>query len=260
MAVTCVLFAAARDPARRARQVLVSNGQQTTPLAAEVDLGSAGGAFVGVTATCRLTHNGNRYTCNGEGVVPTPTPTPTPCAVAVVSNGKGGTYTDNCNGTVTDSTSGLIWEKKTDDGGVHDKDNLYTWTTVDASPYPFDGTAKTLFLDQLNCQGAYTSGCTPWLGQNDWRLPTIVELGGQEVLGPATGGIVDFTAPACTGGLPCINAIFGPFAQTALLPYRSSSTFRFYPEYAWSVDFLDGYVFNGSKTFGYYVRAVRGGS
>jgi len=49
---------------------------------------------------------------------PTPTPpTPTP-GVFSVDNGKGGTYTDNCNGTVTDSTTGLVWEKKTDDSSV----------------------------------------------------------------------------------------------------------------------------------------------
>ena len=82
-----------------------------TPLAAEVDLGSAGGAFLGVTETCRLSHNGDRYSC-----------TPTLCAV--VDNGKSGTYTDNCDGTVTDSTSGLVWEKKTCDGGVHDVNNI----------------------------------------------------------------------------------------------------------------------------------------
>ncbi|MBU6282832.1 DUF1566 domain-containing protein, partial [bacterium] len=238
-----------------------------TPLAAEVDLGSAGGAFLGVTATCRLSNNGDRYTCNGEGVAPTPTPTPTstpiptptPCVPFSVDNGKSGTYTDNCNGTVTDSTTGLVWEKKTDDGGVHDKDNTYTWTAVLASPYPFDGTAKAEFLDQLNCQGAYTSGCTPWLGQN-WRLPTIVELAGQEAFGFAIGGIVDLTISGC-GAPPysatCINSIFGPTVSSG---YWSSSTYRDLPVYAWIVVFGFGDGHFDFKTNGSYVRAVRGGS
>ena len=183
-----------------------------------------------------------------------PTPTPTPCAV-VVSNGKGGTYTDNCNGTVTDSTSGLIWEKKTDDGGVHDKGNYYTWST--GNPWAFDGTAKTAFLDQLNCQGVYTSGCTPWLGHTDWRLPTIVELSGQENYGYATGGIVDSTAPACTGGSPCINAIFGPTISNY---YWSPSTSGGFSGVAWYVYFLDREVGTSFKTDDGYVRAVRAGS
>jgi len=234
-----------------------------TPLAAELDLGSAGGAFLGVTATCRLSNNGVRYTCNGEGVAPTPTPTPTstpiptptPCVPFSVDNGKSGTYTDNCNGTVTDSTSGLGWEKKTDDGGVHDKGNFYKWST--GNPWAFDGTAKTAFLDQLNCQGVYTSGCTPWLGHTDWRLPTIVELSGQEEYGYATGGIVDSTAPACTGGAPCINAIFGPTMSNY---YWSSSTSGGFSGVAWYVYFLDREVGTSFKTDDGYVRAVRGGS
>jgi hypothetical protein len=38
-------------------------------------------------------------------------------------------YEDNGNGTVTDHLTSLTWEKKSDDGGIHDKDNSYTWST-----------------------------------------------------------------------------------------------------------------------------------
>ena len=203
---------------------------------------------------------------------PVPTPTPTPCVPFSVSNGKGGTYTDNCDGTVTDSTSGLMWEKKTgtvgttvdcNDGTVmgcddpHGVNNTYSWTT--GSPWPFDGTVKTVFLDQLNCQGAYTSGCTPWLGYTDWRLPTILELSGQEAGGYATGGIVDRTVSGCgapTYSAPCINAIFEP---TMSRYYWSSSTNRDDPGNAWFVYFDSGYVFGNGKTYDFYARAVRGG-
>ena len=97
-----------------------------------------------MTATCRVSHNGDRYTCNGEGVAPTPTPTP--CVHAP--------YTDNGDGTVSDSC-GLTWEQKTGtpDGSAnpsdpHDVNNNYTWTAVYADPWPFDGTVKTEFHDQ----------------------------------------------------------------------------------------------------------------
>ena len=185
---------------------------------------------------------------------PTPTPapaTPTPCAI-VVSNGKGGTYTDNCDGTVTDSSTGLVWEQKTDDGGVHDKDNTYAWA-VDADPWNFNGTAKTVFLDQLNCQGAFATGCTPWLGHSDWRLPTIVELSGRVSDGEAIGGIVDLTVVA-----PMINPIFGP---TVASYYWSSSTYQDYyiPSIAWFVRFNNGVVSAGNKANILFVRAVRTG-
>jgi len=257
-----------------------------TPLAAEVDLGSAGGAFLGVTATCRVTHNGDRYSCTGEGVAPTPaatptptptptpapatpTPTPTPCVPFSVDNGKGGTYTDNCNGTVTDSTTGLIWEKKTGTAGPgvdcidgatcpdpQGVNNKYSWSTGD--PWDFDGTAASVFLDQLNCQGAYTSGCTPWLGYSDWRLPTIDEFAGPgNYPGSATGGILDLTVSGCGSGSPCINAIFGPTASSY---YWSSSIDPRYPTLAWLGGFNFSYVDYFSKTYYFFVRAVRSGS
>lgn len=156
-------------------------------------------------------------------------------------------YVDDGNGTVTDNSTGLVWEKKTDDGGVHDKDNTYSWSTGDNS---FNGTAASVFLATLN-----TSPC--FVGHCDWRLPTIVELGGQEASGTATGGIVDLTAPGCTSGSPCINAIFGPTLSGF---YWSSSTWQSDPGVAWGVFFNYGNVVGSDKTFGRFVRAVRDGS
>jgi hypothetical protein len=37
-------------------------------------------------------------------------------------------YTDNGDGTITDNNTGLMWEKKGDAGGLHDKDNIYAWS------------------------------------------------------------------------------------------------------------------------------------
>ena len=198
----------------------------------------------------------------GGAALPTPTPTatPTPTPCAVVSNGKGGTYTDNCNGTVTDSTTGLVWEKKTGAVGVHNVDNIYTWSTVGASPWPFDGTAATVFLATLN--GApYEFSPLCFAGFCDWRLPTIEELSGRSSDGYATGGILDLTAPGCgppNYSAPCINAIFGPTVSSI---YWSSSTYQSSPDRAWLVGFDDGYVSGyGAKTGNGFVRAVRSGS
>src|SRR5205085_3257383 len=38
-------------------------------------------------------------------------------------------FTDNGDGTITDDASGLMWEKKDNSGGIHDRDNEYTWST-----------------------------------------------------------------------------------------------------------------------------------
>ena len=62
-------------------------------------------------------------------------------------------YQDNGNGTVTDTSNGLTWEVKTDDGSARDKDNTYTWQEA---------------LDY--CEGL-TLG-----GHADWRLPNMKEL------------------------------------------------------------------------------------
>ncbi|ETR64770.1 MAG: hypothetical protein OMM_15368, partial [Candidatus Magnetoglobus multicellularis str. Araruama] len=42
---------------------------------------------------------------------------------------------------VRDNVTGLIWEVKTDDGSVHDKDNTYTW--YDSNPVTNFGNAGT---------------------------------------------------------------------------------------------------------------------
>ena len=151
--------------------------------------------------------------------------------------------------TVFDHQTGLEWEKKTDDGGIHDKDNYYSWST--ASPDPLrnpDGTAFTVFLDALNagaCATVSTDGIASsgpgYAGHCDWRLPTIGEL----------RTIVD-----CSHGAPCVAPTFGPTQSTG---YWSSSSYANSPYYAWFVFFSDGYVTANNKTFNSYVRAVRGG-
>ncbi|HYD49712.1 MAG TPA: hypothetical protein VEB21_15255 [Terriglobales bacterium] len=43
-------------------------------------------------------------------------------------------YIDNGDGTVSDLNTGLVWEKKDDLSGIHDKDNGYSWASSGTTP------------------------------------------------------------------------------------------------------------------------------
>ena len=75
---------------------------------------------------------------------------------------------------VKDNHTGLMWEVKTDDGGLRDKDNAYQWYDPNPSTnggfegYVNDGNNTQAFTQAVNAQ----SLC----GYTDWRLPKRQEL------------------------------------------------------------------------------------
>ncbi len=145
-----------------------------------------------------------------------------------------------------DNVTGLIWEIKTDDGSIHDKDNYYTW--CDHNPDTNggdqgtcgDGTDTEDFIAALNA--------AHFGGYSDWRLPTIKEL----------STLVNSNIP-WPG--PTIDAAY--FPNTVSSDYWSSTTHAYYTDSAWLVNFSYGYV-HGEINYNYkvsyhYVRAVRSG-
>lgn len=156
-------------------------------------------------------------------------------------------WVDGGDGTVTDCTTGLMWEQKTgtlngtNTGSVHDVNNTYTWSS-DSAP---DGTLYTSFLPALNADVSSDGIHTCFANHCDWRIPNIGEL----------RGILPAPYPSCSSA-PCIDPIFGP---TQSFYYWSATTFASFPQYAWFVDFSNGQVQGERKYNAFYVRAVRGG-
>ncbi len=141
---------------------------------------------------------------------------------------------------VRDEVTGLIWENKTDDGSIHDKDNTYTWydnnsaTNGGYAGTPGDGTDTMDFIRALNTAN--------YGGFSDWRMPTEKEL----------QSIVDYGHYNQS-----INNTY--FPNTGASYYWSSTTNVDDLGYAWSVDFSLGYyVYSNSKANSRYARAVRG--
>ncbi|MCD4743048.1 MAG: DUF1566 domain-containing protein [Desulfobacteraceae bacterium] len=143
---------------------------------------------------------------------------------------------------IKDNVTGLVWETKTDDGSIHDKDNTYTW--YDSNPLTNGGNAGTPGIgtdteDFINNLNAANYG-----GHNDWRLPTIKELStivNSEIYNPS------------------INNTF--FPNTASSNYWTSTTLTFDSGVAsaWQVKFSTGDSEGKPKSNNYHVRAVRAG-
>lgn len=162
-----------------------------------------------------------------------------PCAGsgqdAVTQTGVAHRYIDNRDGTISDASTGLMWERKDQGGGINDEGNVYTWSD-----------AVTLFITGLNN--------ARFAGHSDWRVPNLNEL----------LSIVDYGTWA-----PAIDAVFNtnctpscmvtPCSCTKGEFYWSSTTYQPRPSDVWGVTFGDGGMNTLWKSDTFHIRAVRGG-
>lgn len=141
-------------------------------------------------------------------------------------NAKGKTASDKPRAArcVLDNQSGLVWELKTDDDGIHDKDNTYRWGGRGAEQ------TGAIFFEDWNVL-LDASNTEKLCGFSDWRVPTIDEL---KTL------VVD-------GANPAIDA--DAFSLTLAKPYWSASAYKNYPEHGQTVNFETGvsYYYNGFR-------------
>jgi hypothetical protein len=132
-------------------------------------------------------------------------------------------YASHDDGTITDLTTGLVWEKKTP-ANMFD---AYTW------PEAFE------YVAALNA--------ARFAGHDDWRLPNVREL--QSLID--YGRFDPAVAPEfddCDRGSCTVSGSY----------WSSTSAFSA-GILAWRVNFVDGFQLVGGKTFDVRVRAVRGG-
>lgn len=135
---------------------------------------------------------------------------------------------------VEDLQTGLVWELKTDDDGIHDKDNRYRWGGVGA-----DATGTLFYNDWTHLVNA--TNAEKLCNVSHWRLPTIEEL--KSLLNSQRQGLK-------------IDTDYFPL--TLASPYWSVSTYAHYPEHAQTVDFGtgDSNYYNGYRGDQLPVRLV----
>ncbi len=137
-----------------------------------------------------------------------------------------------------DNVTGLIWEKKTSDGGLHDQHDSFVWYNTDpALNGGFPGFVKS---SGSTCEG-YVAGdpstyCNTeafvqrvntagYCGYHDWRMPTVEEL----------GVIVSLNRVA-----PAFSRDFLP--RGAGNAVWTASVVPRYPGFAWHIYLNDGYA------------------
>jgi hypothetical protein len=206
-------------------------------------LGFTRGGTLGCTAGCGYELSGcasQRFLATGQTTCRNSSGTPTTCAGSghdgEFQRGAPLAYVDNGDGTVTDVNTGLMWEKLSDDGSIHDWDNTYTWADAFGT--------KIATLNAMR-----------FAGHADWRVPNLNELESIRTLSVFDPSVSAAFDTACIGG--CTVSIC---SCTRSDPYWSSSTNAIAPTSAWVVVFNVGTAGARPKEFPLAVRGVRGAS
>lgn len=147
---------------------------------------------------------------------------------------------------IEDPATGLMWEVKSIDGGLHDSNNLYSWYNPDVNER-VSGSA-----DGGRCEGgtdcdthAFVQAVISenYCGYRDWRVPTRDEL----------LKIVVYSGDEASG---TIDNDYFPRALPSW--YWTATSNGNHPDYAWYVLFRNGVVLSDRKAHSKHLRLVRG--
>lgn len=152
-----------------------------------------------------------------------------------LQRGISRSFTNNGDGTITDGTTGLVWEVLTSDGSVHDSADTYNWEGAQTK------------IEELN--GAN------FAGHSDWRVPNFFELQSLLYFGNPNQAVYPAFNANCTQN--CTNT------QCSCLPSTNSLWSSTAPlnnkEYAYKTDVVTGRADWELKTVTLNVRGVRAG-
>ena len=147
---------------------------------------------------------------------------------------------------VRDNLTGLVWEVKTADGGLHDQKWRYSWYD---SVHNYGGAPGTVSHGSCKTPGRcdtekYVADvqATALCAFTDWRMPTVNELDGIVHAGRNS---------------PSIDPIYFPNTKSSY--FWSGSPGAGAPNDAWVVNFGYGNVDSNYRINGFQVRLVRGG-
>jgi hypothetical protein len=155
---------------------------------------------------------------------------------------------DGLHACIEDLRSGLTWELKSDQPGLHDWSNTYSWYNPSQAHHEIDYRGTE---DGGKCAG---SQCDIWsivgaanqeaiCGYSDWRMPTKDEF----------FSISDVRKAKTP---PTTNTQFFPLTQSA--EYWTANDYSFQPDSAWAWNFLYGHDRVDWKSSAKFVRLVRG--
>lgn len=149
---------------------------------------------------------------------------------------------------VLDKRTGLTWERKTTDQGLHDWRHTYSWFDPDTprTGRNYSGVHNRGTCSETSCDTwglAHRVNATRLCGFKDWRVPTRAEM----------YSLVEFHI-----GIepPIIDTEFFPLTQSS--DYWTANDEEYLPTSAWTWDYEYSRESTDSKRKPHYVRLVRG--
>jgi len=152
---------------------------------------------------------------------------------------------------VKDSTNGLVWESKTNNGDLQDMNHSFTWFQTRTDPNDPSSILRSGVADGGRCNGGIACDTQSYVremnakklcGYADWRLPTKAEL-------------LTLVMYQNDKAAASIDGQFFPHSVPSWYWTASSNEQR--EEYAWYVLFRNGIPLNDLKKRPKHIRLVR---